>query len=85
MLHNLLQGLRRHLCQGLSGREVVGWASAPPEAWPEGGEERRRIRAAFVEPHGDRRQELVFVGTELDPAALANSSLPELKAKFATR
>lgn len=48
----------------------IWWASAPPEAWPEGGEERRRIRAAFVEPYGDRRQELVFIGTELDPAAL---------------
>lgn len=48
----------------------IWWASAPAEAWPEGDEERRRIRASFVEPFGDRRQELVFIGTELDAKAL---------------
>lgn len=31
------------------------------------------IRALWVEPHGDRRQELVFIGVELDEASIRES------------
>jgi G3E family GTPase len=46
------------------------WASAPKSGWPERIEERRQILDNFVEPFGDRRQELVFIGIGLDIASL---------------
>ena len=46
------------------------WASAPRSGWPQPIEDRRQIRESFVEPYGDRRQELVFIGIGLDAAAL---------------
>jgi G3E family GTPase len=47
------------------------WYAAVPEAeWPEDEEARAQIRGDWEEPWGDRRQELVFIGVELDEAAL---------------
>jgi hypothetical protein len=46
------------------------WVSAPKSGWPERIEDRRQILDNFVEPFGDRRQELVFIGIGLDVAAL---------------
>jgi G3E family GTPase len=43
----------------LRERGVIGEAEIPPAA-----------RARWVEPLGDRRQELVFIGLELDETAL---------------
>ena len=42
------------------------WDAAPPEAWPEVEDEREAILGRFVEPYGDRRQELVFIGLKLE-------------------
>lgn len=42
----------------------------PAARWPEGGEARARIREAWSEPFGDRRQELVFIGAGMDRAAI---------------
>lgn len=46
------------------------WAAAPEEEWPEDGEENAElladIRREFEEPYGDRRQEIVFIGIDMD-------------------
>jgi G3E family GTPase len=51
--------------------EAAGnWYDAlPREEWPDG-EARQQIEADWSEPWGDRRQELVFIGVDLDEAAL---------------
>lgn len=42
------------------------WASTPDEEWPSTKEEIAEIRLRFVGEYGDRHQELVFIGQELD-------------------
>ncbi|QDT68488.1 Putative metal chaperone YciC [Planctomycetes bacterium MalM25] len=46
------------------------WAAAPDEEWPEETPENAElladIRSSFEGPHGDRRQEIVFIGIEMD-------------------
>jgi G3E family GTPase len=45
------------------------WAAAvPPEEWPD--EDRQLIEALWQEPYGDRRQELVLIGQDMDQATL---------------
>ncbi len=46
--------------------EGIWWADCPEEEWPEDPAERADIEASMVPPYGDRRQELVFIGIELD-------------------
>jgi G3E family GTPase len=46
------------------------WAVAPEEHWPADPELRRRIEAEFQGEHGDRRQEIVFIGQHLEPEAI---------------
>lgn len=57
---------------GRARREFVGtWAAALRERGVIGeAEVPAAARAKWAEPHGDRRQELVFIGTELDEAAM---------------
>ncbi|OYT89022.1 MAG: hypothetical protein CFE46_00880 [Burkholderiales bacterium PBB6] len=48
--------------------EPVGrwWAAAPAAAWPEAGSpERNELQARWTEPHGDRLNEVVFIGRHL--------------------
>ena len=46
------------------------WAAAPEEEWPEDSPENAEllidIRSEFEEPYGDRRQEIVFIGIDMD-------------------
>jgi G3E family GTPase len=42
------------------------WASAPAEEWPDAEDEKAEIRSKFVGEYGDRHQELVLIGQDLD-------------------
>ncbi|QUG73585.1 GTP-binding protein (plasmid) [Erwinia sp. E602] len=53
--------------QGLAGR---WWAAVPPERWPEDEDLRLSIMQNWQQGSGDARQELVFIGMQMDEAAL---------------
>ena len=42
------------------------WACAPESDWPEEAELRKEIMADWQSPWGDRKQELVFIGQDMD-------------------
>ncbi|WP_315832195.1 zinc metallochaperone GTPase ZigA [Bradyrhizobium prioriisuperbiae] len=45
----------------------VWWAATPKPRWPQDEEWRAGVMRSWTEPYGDRRQELVFIGTpEMD-------------------
>jgi G3E family GTPase len=46
------------------------WSAVPQEHWPEHPEHRAAIERKCEPPYGDRRQEIVFIGTGMDWAAL---------------
>ncbi len=52
----------------LSGVKPMGtwWSSVPEERWPDHPDVLNYIRQNWSEPWGDRRQELVFIGAEID-------------------
>ncbi|MEM6727363.1 MAG: GTP-binding protein [Pseudomonadota bacterium] len=49
------------------------WASVPQDRWPTHPQVRSYIEANWMEPWGDRRQELVFIGSGIDWPALKAS------------
>jgi len=57
---------------GSASCEAAGmwYASLPKEEWPEDEEARAQIQQDWAEPWGDRRQEIVFIGAEMDEASL---------------
>jgi len=48
----------------------VWYAALPEEEWPLDEETASQLRTDWQEPWGDRRQELVFIGVEMEEAAL---------------
>lgn len=46
------------------------WSSVPKERWPSHDEALAQIAKVWAEPWGDRRQELVFIGSGMDRAAI---------------
>jgi len=44
------------------------WAAAPREAWPPDADSISWIESKWDEPHGDRRQEVVMIGVDMDEA-----------------
>jgi len=47
------------------------WATMPQERWPDHPQAQAYIRDHWVEPYGDRRQELVFIGAGIDWPAIS--------------
>ena len=64
------------LAGALSSVKPIGiwWATVPKERWPDHETARAYLAAHWQEPWGDRRQELVFIGTDID--------WPQLKARL---
>jgi G3E family GTPase len=52
--------------------EMAGkfWAAMPITSWPENEDWKKHILSYFVEPHGDRRQEIVLIGINMDEPKL---------------
>jgi len=42
------------------------WSAIPTDQWPDNPEHRASIETKFKAPYGDRRQEIVFIGQDLD-------------------
>jgi len=49
------------------------WKAVPKENWPEDEDYLESIEKQWVEPFGDMRQELVFIGQNLDQARMTSS------------
>lgn len=71
------------LAGALSSIRPIGiwWATVPKERWPDHETARAYLAAHWQEPWGDRRQELVFIGADIDwpqlKARLDSALLPE--------
>jgi len=52
--------------------EALGfwWASVPKDRWPDSTDWRDHIASLWDEVYGDRRQEIVFIGSDMDEAAI---------------
>ncbi len=52
------------------GAMGIWWANVPKERWPDHPEWRQHIASTWDPVYGDRRQEIVFIGTDMDEAAI---------------
>ena len=71
-----------HQAGGIARYNMAGlfWQAVPSEQWPQEPELQEAIMQSWAEPYGDRRQELVFIGQQLDKTAM----LAELEACLLT-
>ncbi|MBY0137076.1 GTP-binding protein [Paracoccus yeei] len=51
----------------------IWWAGLPRERWPSHPDALAEMRRNWVEPWGDRRQELVFIGAGMDAEAISTA------------
>ena len=60
------------LAGALSGVTPLGtwWAAVPKERWPDNETVQEYLQSLWQEPWGDRRQEIVFIGSDIDWPAL---------------
>lgn len=67
-------GIWSHAGQFLTLEPAGPWMAAlPREEWPDDEDSRAEIEETWEEPWGDRRQELVFIGTDFDADTLVAS------------
>ncbi|GHG72598.1 GTP-binding protein [Alishewanella longhuensis] len=61
-----------HQAGGIARYGMAGlfWQAVPRDEWPDDAESQAAITAQFTEPYGDCRQELVFIGQQLDKTAM---------------
>ncbi|WP_027671392.1 zinc metallochaperone GTPase ZigA [Rheinheimera baltica] len=61
-----------HQAGGIARYNMAGlfWQAVPSEQWPQEPELQEAIIQSWAEPFGDRRQELVFIGQQLDKTAM---------------
>jgi G3E family GTPase len=55
------------------GFAAMFWKSVPKNNWPTDEESLNAIKEQWVEPFGDMRQELVFIGQQLDQTAMTHA------------
>ncbi|CAG8999779.1 MAG: Putative metal chaperone YciC [Candidatus Celerinatantimonas neptuna] len=55
------------------GQAGLFWKAVPKEYWPESREQLEAIQKNWVEPFGDMRQELVFIGQDLNQEQIIES------------
>jgi G3E family GTPase len=55
------------------GFAAMFWKSVPKKDWPTDEESLNAIQKQWVEPFGDMRQELVFIGQQLDQVAMTRA------------
>ncbi len=51
----------------------IWWASVPRDRWPEHPEAQTYLKKHWKEPYGDRRQEIVFIGSDMDQHAITSA------------
>ncbi|MCC5826183.1 zinc metallochaperone GTPase ZigA [Alkalimonas sp.] len=61
-----------HQAGGIARYGMAGlfWQAVPQDQWPDDDETRAAILAQFEQPFGDCRQELVFIGQQLDKTSM---------------
>jgi len=60
----LVGGISRAGIQNSCGAAGIWWAALPREEWPNDAERLMEMQDVWREPYGDRRQELVLIGTQ---------------------